>query len=180
MQQFSNYGISKSSGTRRETMDSSQFLKLARDCGLLEQGVFTTTDATLIFAKTVLPRARLIEFDEFLDALALASTILYPHDDPYHGRLKLHERLASAAGPSSLATVPSVTSTVYERLAVKRTESWSRKLGLLVAESVDTPGVSSPPASPARPAHVSVPILQSQSEPLRRVFEVRAERLPRW
>lgn len=89
-------------------MNLTRFVKLVRDCGLLETADgrpntrFTVTDAELLFAQV---GHRVIDFDEFQDVLNLAAAKLHPTLPAREARAAVKQAVADCPGPRHVATV---------------------------------------------------------------------------
>lgn len=73
-------------------MDGRQFVKLLKDCGILDKK-FTTTDIDIIFAKVKEKKERVIDYETFLNALQLCANSKGTSEE------NLHEIILKSNGP---------------------------------------------------------------------------------
>ncbi|KAA0154460.1 hypothetical protein FNF27_07285 [Cafeteria roenbergensis] len=81
-QYYCRFGRTGPRGTAQDTIDSFNFMRLARECPDLLDSRLDRAEVDLIFAKCRSKGQRRLEYRQFLDALAAMAITKYPAEDP--------------------------------------------------------------------------------------------------
>lgn len=81
-QYYCRFGRTGPRGTAQDTIDSFNFMRLARECPGLLDARLDRAEVDLIFAKCRSKGQRRLEYRQFLDALAAMAITKYPAEDP--------------------------------------------------------------------------------------------------
>ncbi|KAM3937287.1 tubulin polymerization-promoting protein family member 2-like [Leptodactylus fuscus] len=108
---FAVYGSSKANANE---MTGKSFSKLCKECNIQESGC-TSTDVDIIFAKVKAKTARVITYEEFLNALKLLSAKRFPEMPASEAIAAIH-KLVEGKEPANVGTTKAVTAGAVERL----------------------------------------------------------------